>query len=166
MSVPSGPAAPAGWYPSETPGVEVYWDGAAYTGQTRAATAEPATPVQGPPGTHAGTGAYAGLFHDGKKWMNPDGTPVQSWMLPKGNSAPTPGAPASGGRSTGRTIGGIVALLVAAIAGLQAFSWFQGMMELQADGNQFSGMLAPLALGAGAVAAGFGIWGITLLSKK
>lgn len=161
MTTPSLPPAgpPAGWYPSQNdPNVELYWDGASWTAQTRPAT--PPAPVIGPPGTHAGTGPYAGLFHDGKKWVNPDGSPASLTGLQ--SSAPGAGS----GRSTGRTIGGVVALLVAAIAGLQAFSWLQGFWELDQQGNGFAGILVPLGLGAAAVAAGFGIWGIMLLSKK
>lgn len=156
---PAGP--PAGWYPSQTdPAIELHWDGSAWTGQTR--RSPPPAPVAGPPGTREGTGIFQGLFWNGKRWVNPDGTPARI----SGTPVTTTSAPPTGGRSTGRTIGGVLALIVAAVSGLQAFSWFQGFAELQADGNQFSGMLVPLALGAGAVAAGFGIWGITLLSKK
>ena len=111
MTVPSGPAAPAGWYPSDTSGIELYWDGAAWTGQARPAGQETvaAAVIEGPPGMHRGTGAYAGLFHDGKRWFNPDGTPVQSWMLPKAAAVQAGAVPAQPSRSTGRTIGGILA---------------------------------------------------------
>jgi hypothetical protein len=174
---PTGP--PAGWYPSQNDSnIEIYWDGSAWTALAR--WAAPSAPLIGPPdigstgspppglalaagarlleqgrpipGTHAGTGEYAGLFHDGKKWLNRDGSRASG---SRGNS-----------RSTGRTIGGVVSLIVAAIAGLQAFSWFQSFYQLSAAGNPFSGMLVPLALGAGAVAAGFGIWGVMLLAKN
>lgn len=163
MTTPATPPAgpPAGWYPGQNdPNTEVYWDGAAYTGQARPA-AKTAS-VQGPPGSRPGTGIFQGYFWDGKRWVNPDGSPAHI----SATTVATPAQGAAGGRSTGRTIGGVVALIVAGLAALQAFSWFQGFAELQADGNQFSGILVPLALGAGAVAAGFGIWGITLLSKK
>jgi hypothetical protein len=69
-------------------------------------------------------------------------------------------------RSTGRTIGGIVALLVAALVAFLGYGWFQGFTELNAKGNPFAGMLGLLGMGAVVVAAGFGIWGTVLLSKK
>lgn len=161
MTTPSIPPAgpPAGWYPSQgNPSTEVYWDGSAWTGRTRPA-ARPA-PGAAPPGTRPGTGAYAGLFHDGKKWIHADGSPANVKALQSAASIE------GGGRSTGRIIGGIVALIVAAFAGLQALSWLQGFWELDQQGNGFAGILVPMGLGAGAVAAGFGIWGIMLLSKK
>jgi hypothetical protein len=39
-------------------------------------------------------------------------------------------------------------------------------MDLEADGNQFSGILGLLGLGAWVVAAGFGIAGIVLVNRK
>ncbi len=70
-----------------------------------------------------------------------------------------------GSRSTGRTIGGIVCVLVAVVAGLQGWSWFSGYMDLEAEGNPFAGGLVPLALGAFAITAGFGVWGLILLTS-
>lgn len=161
MTTPSIPPAgpPAGWYPSQSdPTTQVYWDGSAWTGQTRP-VATPAS-VTGPPGTKPGTGAYTGLFHDGKKWLNADGSRANI----KGIRPASP--PGGSGRSAGRTIGGIAALIVAGLAGMQALSWLQGFLELDQQGNGFAGILVPMGLAAGAVAAGFGIWGVMLLSKK
>ncbi len=121
-----------------------------------------------------GTGKYLGQVWDGRRWV-PDPTYVPA--VPDPNApppagaiwngqhwvAPTPPPPAA--RSTGRVIGGVVALVVAAIALLQGISWFSGFYELEADGNPFSGFLVILAMGAFVVAAGFGIWGIMLLQK-
>lgn len=129
-----------------------------------------------------GTGAYTGQIWDGRRWV-PDpsyvppaapvveaGQPIQlppgstwdgeRWVLPS-----TPTAGPSQGNSTGRTVGGIILVLVAGFALLQGISWFSGYADLEAQGNQFAGMLVPLALGAFAVAAGFGVWGILLLQK-
>lgn len=125
-----------------------------------------------------GTGQFEGYLWNGRQWIPdpsyrppaPGGVPV----IPV-HYAPPPGAvwngqtwiaPPPEGRSAGRTIGGIVALVVAGFAGLQGISWFTGYVDLDRQGNQFAGMLVVLALGAFVVAAAFGIWGITLLSKK
>lgn len=122
-----------------------------------------------------GTGQYLGQVWNGRKWV-PDSdyvptTPDLSAPPPAGAIwngqhwvAPTPVAPS--GPSAGRIIGGVIALVVALAAFLQGLSWLQGFFELDADGNQFAGFLAVLGLGAWAVAAGFGIWGVTLLSKR
>jgi hypothetical protein len=69
-------------------------------------------------------------------------------------------------RSTGRTIGGIVALLVALLAAYLGYGWFQGFNNLQSEGNPFASILGIFGMGAFAVAAAFGIWGLVLLSKK
>lgn len=61
---------------------------------------------------------------------------------------------------------GVVCFLVAVLAGIQGISWMLGMAELEADGNPFAGILAPLFLGAFAVAAGFAIAGFVLVSGK
>jgi hypothetical protein len=70
------------------------------------------------------------------------------------------------GPSTGRVIAAVISLAVGAVALLQGWSWLSGALELQADGNQFAGLLVPLALAAGVVAAAFIIAGIVLLSKR
>lgn len=77
--------------------------------------------------------------------------------LPVQNPAPS---------SPWRTLGGVVALVVAVIAGLVGMSWMMSWLELESEGNQFSGILMILGMGALAVAAGFGIAGIILLTKK
>lgn len=71
-----------------------------------------------------------------------------------------------GERSTGRTVGGVILIVVVALAGLQAWSWFDGYNDLEQSGNQFAGALVPLFLGAGAVAIGFFVWGVLLLERK
>jgi len=63
-------------------------------------------------------------------------------------------------------VGGVVCLLVAAVLALLGFSWFQGFVTLEADGNQFAGILALLGVGAWVVGAAFGVWGVTLFSRK
>ena len=104
-----------------------------------------------------GSGEFAGLYSAGYGWVQSvDGKPVK--VKPTSSTA----AP----RSTGRTIGGIVAFIAAALAGWQGFNWYSGFSQLQASGNPFAGILILLALGALAVGAGFGITGIVLLTKK
>lgn len=65
-----------------------------------------------------------------------------------------------------RTIAGVAALIVAALAGLMGVSWMLSWLELESEGNPFSSFLMLLGMGALAVAAGFGIAGIVLLTKK
>jgi hypothetical protein len=65
-------------------------------------------------------------------------------------------------RSTGGSIGGLVALLV----GYLGYDWFQAFTELQSAGNPFAFMLALFGMGAFIITAGLGIWGTVLLSKK
>lgn len=124
-----------------------------------------------------GTGQFEGYLWDGRRWV-PDPsyrppTPSEVPVTPV-QYAPPPGAvwngqtwvmPQPEGRSSGRTVGGIFALIVAGIAMLVGYSWLTGYYDLTAKGNQFASMLLLLALGAGVVAAGFLIWGIQLLSK-
>jgi hypothetical protein len=45
-------------------------------------------------------------------------------------------------------------------------SWLSGFSELDAKGNTFAGILGVFGLGAFVVAAGFGVGGIVLLSRK
>lgn len=143
MTTNDNTAPIAGWYPSQTnPNTEAYWDGNTWTGHTRATT-----PIAPPPGTTAGTGAYAGNYWDGKRWLGTTGTTQTT-------------------RSTGRTIGGIVALAVAALVAYLGYGWFQGFNDLTAEGNEFAGILGLFGTGAIVVAAAFGIWGVVLLSKK
>lgn len=66
-------------------------------------------------------------------------------------------------RSGWRVTAGVVCLVVAALAGAQALSWFSSFMNLDSQGNQFAGILALLGMGAGVVAAGFGVAGVVLL---
>lgn len=71
--------------------------------------------------------------------------------------------PAAQPRSGWRITAGMVCLVVAALAGAQALSWLSGFMDLDSQGNQFAGILALLGMGAGVVAAGFGVAGVVLL---
>lgn len=105
-----------------------------------------------------GTGAYAGLYAaEGRGWVR----------IVNGRVVSARGAVGeAGSRSTGRTVGGVICLIVAFLAGLQCVSWISGFSDLDAQGNQFAGMLAVLGLGAFVVAAGFGVAGIVLLSRK
>jgi len=68
--------------------------------------------------------------------------------------------------SVGRTIAGWICIAVAGLAALQGFGWVSSYLELEASGNQFSGLLVPMFLGAFVVAAGFGIGGFVLLSPR
>ena len=100
-----------------------------------------------------GTGPYAGLYAaPGQAWVR-----IESGRIVKGST---------GSRSSQRTVGGVICLIVAGLAGVQGVSWFSGFTELDAAGNQFAGMLAVLGLGAFVVAAGFGVAGLVLLSRN
>ena len=68
--------------------------------------------------------------------------------------------------STGRKVAGWICIVVAAIAGLQTWSWFQGFGELQDEGNMFAGLLAPLILIGFLAFGGFLAAGIVLLQGK
>ena len=71
----------------------------------------------------------------------------------------------STGSSTLRTLGAVLAFIVAGLAGLQGLSWIVSFFQLDSEGNQFAGLLALLGMGALAVAAAFGLAGIFLLKK-
>jgi hypothetical protein len=73
--------------------------------------------------------------------------------------------PAPAGASVWRTLGAVVAFIVAGVAALQGLSWIVGFLQLDSDGNQFAGLLALLGMGALAVGAAFGLAGIFLLKK-
>ena len=94
-----------------------------------------------------------GQLVNGHVWTGSEWLPVQQPQ-------------ASSGSSPWRTVGGVVALIVAALAGIQGLSWLGSFFELDSQGNQFAGLLALLGMGALAVAAGFGITGIVLVNKK
>ena len=94
-----------------------------------------------------------GQIVNGHVWTGTEWLPVQQ-------------PAASSGSSPWRTVGGVVALIVAALAGIQGLSWLGSFFDLDSQGNQFAGFLALLGMGALAVAAGFGITGIVLLNKK
>ena len=74
-------------------------------------------------------------------------------------------APPPAGSSVWRTLGAVVAFLVAGVAGLQGLAWIVSFAQLDSEGNQFAGLLALLGMGALAVAAAFGLAGIFLLKK-
>ena len=63
------------------------------------------------------------------------------------------------------TLAGVVCCIVALLAGVQALSWLLSFSELDSEGNPFAGILALLTMGAGVVAAGFGVAGVLLLKK-
>ena len=73
--------------------------------------------------------------------------------------------PVSTGTSPLRTLGAVVAFIVAGVAALQGLSWIVSFLQLDSEGNQFAGLLALLGMGALAVGAGFGLAGIFLLKK-
>lgn len=101
-----------------------------------------------------GSGQFAGMYaKQGGPWVR-----IEDGRVVKVNNSPP--------RSTGRVIGGVIALFVAVVALWQGFSWFGAFIELDAEGNPFAGTLALLGFGALVVAAGFGIWGIVLVSRK
>ena len=83
------------------------------------------------------------------------------WLRVAAPVAPTVPKP----KSTWVILAGVVCLLVALLAGLQAVSWLASFSELESEGNPFAGMLALLGMGAGVVAAGFGVAGVVLLKK-
>lgn len=80
------------------------------------------------------------------------------WLKVAAPAAPKP-------KSVWVTLSGVVCLIVAALAGVQALSWLASFSELESEGNPFAGMLALLGMGAGVVAAGFGVAGVVLLKK-
>ena len=73
---------------------------------------------------------------------------------------------ARGGPTSGQTAAGVICLVVAALLIWLGMGWFGSFGDLEDNGNDFAGLLALLGLGAFVVAAGFGITGIVLLSKK
>lgn len=104
-----------------------------------------------------GSGPYEGLYSAGRGWVR----------IENGRVVKASGAAGSGGqRSTGRTVGGVICLVVAGLVGIQGVSWLSGFSELDAKGNTFAGILGVFGLGAFVVAAGFGVGGIVLLSRK
>jgi len=110
-----------------------------------------------------GSGPYAGLYSaPGRGWVRIENGQAIPWKAPKEARDPI----YSGTRSTGRAVGGVLALIVAGFLALLGWSWFQGFAELEAEGNTFSGMLALFACGAWVVAAAFGIWALMLFSRK
>ena len=68
-------------------------------------------------------------------------------------------------KSTWVILAGVVCLIVAGLAGIQALQWMLSFNELESEGNQFAGILALLTMGAGVIAAGFGVAGVLLLKK-
>jgi hypothetical protein len=104
-----------------------------------------------------GSGPYEGLYSAGRGWVR----------IENGRVVKASGVAGSGGqRSTGRTIGGIICVLVALYAGWTGVNAFIGFSDLEAEGNTFAGALVLVGLGAFVVAAAFGVWGLVLLSRK
>ena len=68
-------------------------------------------------------------------------------------------------KSTWVILAGVLCLIVAIVAGMQALSWLVSFSDLDSEGNQFAGILALLGMGAGVVAAGFAVAGVVLLKK-
>lgn len=93
-----------------------------------------------------------GQIVNGHVWTGTEWVPVQQPAKPAGSS-------------TLKTLGAILAFIVAGVAALQGVSWLAGFAQLDEEGNTFAGFLALLGMGAMAVAAGFAIAGIFLLKK-
>lgn len=68
--------------------------------------------------------------------------------------------------STGRKVAGWICIVVAALAGLQTWSWLAGFADLQAADNPFAGLLAPLIFIGLLATGGFLAAGIVLLQGK
>ena len=103
-----------------------------------------------------GTGEYAGLYT----------RPTGGWFRIEQGKAVRWSEPRKGSGITGRMVGGVIALLVAAVVAFIGLGWIQGFADLDAQGNPFAGILALFGIGAWVVAAGFGVWGIVLMSRK
>lgn len=103
-----------------------------------------------------GTGKFSGFYSygSGKSWVT-----IENGLVRRANPYREP-------PSTGRKVGGVICFVVAGLAGLQSVSWLAGMAELEAAGNQFAGLLAPLILGGLAVTAGFAAAGFVLMSGR
>lgn len=80
--------------------------------------------------------------------------------------AVVPAAKPAGSSSTWKLVAGIVAFVVAAVAGIQGMYWLGAFLDLDNQGNPFAGVLALLGMAALAVAAGFAIAGIMLVNKR
>lgn len=64
------------------------------------------------------------------------------------------------------TIGGIIALVICSVAGIQGLAWLSEWFALEQRGNPFSGVLLVLGLGAMTVAAAFGFVGLFIFTRK
>ncbi len=93
-----------------------------------------------------------GQIVNGHVWTGTEWLPVQQPVKPTGSS-------------TLRTLGAVLAFIVAGVAALQGLSWIVSFAQLDNEGNQFAGLLALLGMGALAVAAAFGLAGIFLIKK-
>ena len=93
-----------------------------------------------------------GQIVNGHVWTGTEWLPVVQPQVPKV-------------KSTWVILAGVVCLIVALLAGLQALSWLVSFSDLDSEGNQFAGILALLGMGAGVVAAGFAVAGVVLLKK-
>lgn len=101
-----------------------------------------------------GTGKYAGYYGGPWGWFT-----IEHGKMKRAHPDREP-------PSTGRAVAGVICFVVAFIAALQGWSWLMSFSELEAAGNPFSGLLAPLLLGAFALAAGFSAAGFVLVSGK
>jgi len=93
-----------------------------------------------------------GQIVNGHVWTGTEWLPVQQPVKPTGSP-------------TLRTLGAVLAFIVAGVAALQGLSWIVSFAQLDNEGNQFAGLLALLGMGALAVAAAFGLAGIFLIKK-
>lgn len=101
-----------------------------------------------------GTGKYAGFYGGPGGWVT-----IKDGKIKRARPDREP-------PSTGRVVAGVICFVVALVAALQGWSWLMSFAELDATGNPFAGLLAPLLLGAFAVAAGFAAAGFVLVSGK
>lgn len=97
---------------------------------------------------------YAGLYMQPKKgWVK-----IENGVVTRADGRkPVP---------VGSKIAGWICIAVTSLAAFQGYAWLTSYMELENSGNQFSGLLVPMFLGAFAVAAGFGVGGYFLLTPR
>lgn len=100
------------------------------------------------------SGYLPGQVVNGHVWTGSQWVPLQVPEQPKGPLSPW------------RLLAAVVAFTVAGVAALQGVYWLYGFLELDSDGNPFSGLLALLGMVALLVAAGFGIAGVVLLNRR
>lgn len=107
---------------------------------------------------------YIGTVANGYVWTGETWAPLQG--VPQAYTHRPSTSAQQSGPSPVRITVAVFSLLVAAFFGYLGFSWFGGYSDLEAQGNDFAGLLAVFGLGAWAVAAAFGITGIVLFTRR